>query len=146
MRSGVVAASGVWLSILLTACANGPVEEGGPSAADDWVSANDAPDRGDDTGSEDGSGGDGGGPGGDGGDGGDGGGPGGDGGDTCTEYGPSNDWFHACEEDMPDNLFGSGLQNGQTALNFTMVDQNGDMVELYQFYGQVVVLDLFASW
>ena len=25
-------------------------------------------------------------------------------------------------------------------------DQKGDEVELYQFYGKVVVLDLFAEW
>ena len=27
-----------------------------------------------------------------------------------------------------------------------VIDQHGDTVELYQFYGQVVVLDIFASW
>ncbi len=137
MKCGVLVGSAC-LSVVLTAC-SGLVDDGGStSAADDWVSASEAPGGGtQDTGSSNEGGGNGGGGDGPG---------GGDGGDGCTEYGPDNGWFHACEEDMPANLSGFGLSQGQTAMNFTMVDQNGDFVELYQFYGQVVVLDLFASW
>jgi peroxiredoxin len=32
------------------------------------------------------------------------------------------------------------------APDFTLVDQHGDDVELYQFYGKIVVLDVFAEW
>ena len=33
-----------------------------------------------------------------------------------------------------------------TPYNFTLTDQFGTEVELYQFYGQVIVLDIFAEW
>ncbi len=32
------------------------------------------------------------------------------------------------------------------APNFTLLDQDGNEVELYQFYGQVVQLVIFAAW
>ena len=35
---------------------------------------------------------------------------------------------------------------GDILPNFTLTDQNGDDVELYQFYGNVVQLVLFAEW
>ena len=35
---------------------------------------------------------------------------------------------------------------GDVMPNFMVTDQNGDEVELYQFYGQVVQLVLFAQW
>lgn len=70
--------------------------------------------------------------------------------DTVVEvqpepYGPENEWYHADAADVtePDSC---GKQLGQTMCNFTMTDQNGDSVELYQFFGKVVVLDLFAEW
>jgi hypothetical protein len=139
MTRGVAALASLGLPMMLAACNNNAVDNDGISAADDWVSATDAEDR--DTGTGDGGTGD------DEGDGNGGDGNGGDGGgDACTEYGPNNAYFHACAEDMPDDLLGTTYRAGQTAKNFTMVDQNGDDVELYQFYGQVIVLDLFASW
>ncbi|MCO4746685.1 MAG: TlpA family protein disulfide reductase [Proteobacteria bacterium] len=61
-------------------------------------------------------------------------------------YGPDNQWFHAFEEDMPADLAATGNALGQVPANFTFIDQNGDEVELYQFYGQVVQLILFAQW
>lgn len=64
----------------------------------------------------------------------------------CDEYGPSNQWWHACSDDIPPGLEGSGFGVGQTVNNFTLVDQFGAEVELYQFYGKVVVLDVFAQW
>jgi len=60
------------------------------------------------------------------------------------EYGPSNSWFHTTT--LPSGLNGYSWSNGQIAPNFTFVDQFGDAVELYQFYGKVVMLDLFAEW
>ncbi len=61
-------------------------------------------------------------------------------------YGPENSWWHAYEDDVPADLAGTGWSNGDIATNFTLTDQFGDEVELYQFYGQVIVLDVFAYW
>ena len=61
-------------------------------------------------------------------------------------YGPENTWFHAELSDVPEGLSGTGYEVGDTAYNFTVQDQFGNSVELYQFYGQVIVLDVFAEW
>lgn len=73
--------------------------------------------------------------------------------DTATQtiqeeevYGPENSWFHANLSDVPQGLSGTGYEVGDTAYNFTLQDQFGNEVELYQFYGQVIVLDVFAEW
>jgi hypothetical protein len=66
--------------------------------------------------------------------------------DTDAEYGPSNDWWHARVSDVPTDMAGTGWREGDVAYNFTLSDQNGDEVELYQFYGKVVVLDVYAEW
>lgn len=60
-------------------------------------------------------------------------------------YGPDNEWPHALTSEVvqPDSC---GTSVNDVACNFTMKDQNGDEVELYQFSGKVVVLDLFAEW
>lgn len=63
-----------------------------------------------------------------------------------AEYGPENSWWHALEDDVPGDLAGTGYREGDIAYNFTARDQFGDEVELYQFHGQVIVLDLFAEW
>ena len=64
---------------------------------------------------------------------------------SSSQYGPDNDWYHAPENSVqePSNC---GYNEGDTACNFTMVDQNGDDVELYQFWGLVIVLDVYAEW
>ena len=63
-----------------------------------------------------------------------------------NEYGPPNAWWHAQADDVPPNLTGEGYGNGDIAHNFVLTDQNGDQVELYQFFGQVIVIDVFAFW
>ena len=63
-----------------------------------------------------------------------------------AEYGPENSWWHAMESDVPADLEGTGYGEGDIAYNFQLNDQFGDEVELYQFYGQVVVLDVYAEW
>ena len=63
-----------------------------------------------------------------------------------NEYGPPNSWWHADTGDVPPGLQGTGFDNGDIAHNFTLMDQNGDQVELYQFYGKVIVLDVFTYW
>ncbi|HMV67754.1 MAG TPA: TlpA disulfide reductase family protein [Myxococcota bacterium] len=61
-------------------------------------------------------------------------------------YGPPNVWWHADVSDVPPGLTGTGLDVGDVFPNFTLYDKNGDQVELYQFYGQAIMLDLFAMW
>lgn len=55
-----------------------------------------------------------------------------------------NAWSVTSE--LPDGLEGTGWGVGDTAYNFRLVDQNGDEVELYQFYGQVIMIDIFTEW
>jgi len=59
-------------------------------------------------------------------------------------FGPDNTWWHADAADVPDDLVGTGWDVGDVAPDFTLLDQFGDEVQLYQFYGQVIVLDIFA--
>jgi len=61
-------------------------------------------------------------------------------------FGPDNSWEHADAADVPCDLEGTGYASGDLAYNFLMLDQHGDTVELYQFYGKVIVLDLVAEW
>ena len=61
------------------------------------------------------------------------------------EYGPDNGWYHAYEDEVP-TTEECGYSQGDTICNFTLFDQYEDQVELYQFSGKVVVLDLFAEW
>ena len=60
-------------------------------------------------------------------------------------YGPENDWYHANVSDVPEEG-DCGFKEGDRACNMEFVDQNGDSVELYQFAGKLVVLDVFANW
>ena len=65
-------------------------------------------------------------------------------------YGPDNAWFHATDKQVPesymDGTVSTGTAVGDVMPNFTLTDQNGDDVELYQFYGKVVQLVLMAQW
>lgn len=63
-----------------------------------------------------------------------------------SEFGPENDWWHANDADVPSGLEGTGFRTGDVAYDFTAVDQNGDEVQLYQFYGQVILLDVLTEW
>ena len=63
-----------------------------------------------------------------------------------AEYGPENSWYHALESDIPEGLEGTGFGAGDIASNIYFSDQYGDEVELYQFYGQVILLDVYAEW
>ena len=65
---------------------------------------------------------------------------------ASAPYGPENSWWHADEADVPAELEGTGYKEGDIAYNFQLTDQFGDDMELYQFYGQVIVLDVFAEW
>jgi len=61
-------------------------------------------------------------------------------------YGPENSWSHAVTADVPSDLDGTGWRAGDVAHNWTLTDQYGEEVELYQFYGSVVVIDNFTEW
>lgn len=66
---------------------------------------------------------------------------------TDVPFGPENQWSHAMEGDVPDDLGDdTGIGVGEVISDFTLVDQNGDEVQLYQFYGKVIQLILFAEW
>ena len=65
---------------------------------------------------------------------------------ASDEYGPENSWWHAQADDVPGDLAGTGWNTGAVAHDFTLEDQFGDQVQLYQFYGKIVVLDVFAQW
>ena len=70
----------------------------------------------------------------------------GDDSETLGEYGPENTWWHASGSDVSEDLEGTGYSEGDIAYNFTLNDQFGDEVELYQFFGQVILLDVYAEW
>ncbi|MBT3223362.1 MAG: TlpA family protein disulfide reductase [Proteobacteria bacterium] len=55
-----------------------------------------------------------------------------------------NTWPQAAS--FPEGLEGTGRNKGDVAYDFTLKDQFGDKVQLYQFYGSVIVLDIFTGW
>ncbi len=68
--------------------------------------------------------------------------------DTQTGQAPQSD-THACHAQASTptaELSGTGIVNGETAYDFELADQNGDLVSLYDFHGCVVVLDLITQW
>ena len=56
--------------------------------------------------------------------------------------------FIACAENTPTSTPITTVRPelGKPAPNFTLKDQSGATVELYQFKGKVVVLDFWATW
>ncbi len=63
-----------------------------------------------------------------------------------AQFGPDNRWPHATTDEVPAGLTGTGVGVGDIVYDFTLVDQDGNDVQLYQFYGRVVQLVLFAAW
>ncbi len=61
-------------------------------------------------------------------------------------FGPVNEWWHAADRSIPPGLAGTGWADDDIAYDFTLMDQHGDLVQLYQFYGTVIVLDIVAMW
>ena len=61
-----------------------------------------------------------------------------------TPYGPDNQWSHADAANVVEHP-DCGTTNGAYACNFTLKDQFGDDVELYQFTGKVIVLDIIGE-
>ena len=56
---------------------------------------------------------------------------------------PDNRWPLS---EPPAGLVGNGFAEGQTPPDFRLTDQHGDEVSLWQFYGQVVLLDISTMW
>jgi len=56
---------------------------------------------------------------------------------------PENSWY---SEVPPASLSEQGFLEGDVPPDFRMIDQFGDEVSLWQFYGQLVVVDISALW
>lgn len=64
--------------------------------------------------------------------------------DDCAEWvAPENSWrTHA----PPECLTSEGVQVGQLIPDMRMMDQHGDELSLWQFYGEVIVIDFSTMW
>lgn len=56
---------------------------------------------------------------------------------------PENSWS---VNEPPPNLEGEGFSLGDVPHDFRMVDQHGQDVSLWQFYGSVILLDISTMW
>lgn len=56
---------------------------------------------------------------------------------------PSNSWGSSVP---PSSLVGEGFSVGQVPYDFRLVDQHGEEVALWQFYGSVILLDISTMW
>jgi peroxiredoxin len=56
---------------------------------------------------------------------------------------PDNSWFQG---QVPSDLEAEGFGVGQVPPDFRLVDQHGDTVSLWQFHGQIIVLDISTMW
>ena len=56
---------------------------------------------------------------------------------------PDNRWY---TESPPSDLVEEGFGRQQVVQDLRMMDQFGDEVSLWQFYGQLVLLDISAEW
>jgi peroxiredoxin len=57
---------------------------------------------------------------------------------------PENSWESV--ETVPADLKAEGFREGEVAPDIRLLDQNGDEVSLWQFYGDVVAIDLSTMW
>ena len=72
-----------------------------------------------------------------------------DSGPAEEEATPTEQVVTACQSNASiptDALSGTGIDVGDTAYNFDLIDQHGERVSLYDFHGCVVVLDLVTQW
>ena len=56
---------------------------------------------------------------------------------------PENSWELT---EPPDGTVGTGFNEGDTVPDFRLGDQLGDEVSLWQFYGDVILLDISTVW
>lgn len=57
---------------------------------------------------------------------------------------PENSW--PIGDPVPASLAPTGWRKGETPDDFRLMDQYGDTVSLWQFYGMVVVVDISTGW
>ena len=57
---------------------------------------------------------------------------------------PENNW--PATDQLPEEFKGEGFSVGQVVPELVAIDQNGDEFSLWQFYGQVVILDISTMW
>ncbi|MDG1482813.1 MAG: redoxin domain-containing protein [Myxococcota bacterium] len=60
----------------------------------------------------------------------------------CDWLSPDNDWSMG----EPPCLEAEGFESGQIVPDIRLMDQNGDEVSLWQFYGDLIFLDFSAEW
>ncbi len=63
--------------------------------------------------------------------------------DTIPWTPPSNTWPAASP---PNDLIATGWLPGETVPDARLVDQHGDTVSLWQFYGNIVLVDVSTMW
>ena len=56
---------------------------------------------------------------------------------------PTNSWP---VQQPPEDLTGEGFFVGQVPFDFRLLDQHGDEVSLWQFYGDVILMDISTMW
>ncbi|MEC8425137.1 MAG: redoxin domain-containing protein [Myxococcota bacterium] len=57
---------------------------------------------------------------------------------------PENAWHSV--DSLPADLESQGWAEGQVPPDARLLDQNGDIVSLWQFYGDVIALDISTMW
>ncbi len=62
---------------------------------------------------------------------------------TCGGEDLENVWDKSAP---PNTLEGEGFSRGAVVPDFCMEDQNGDKTSLWQFYGDVILLDISTMW
>lgn len=62
---------------------------------------------------------------------------------TCGGEELQNTWNKSVP---PQTLVSEGSAKGQVAADFCMVDQHGDKTSLWQFYGDLILLDISTMW
>ena len=62
---------------------------------------------------------------------------------TCGGEDLVNAWAKSAP---PKTLEGEGYARGSVVPDFCMEDQNGDKTSLWQFYGDVILLDISTMW
>jgi len=62
--------------------------------------------------------------------------------DSCDWDAPSNSW----PMNEPSCLTGEGFDEGSVVPDMRLLDQNGEEVSMWQFYGMLVVLDFSTMW
>ena len=66
-----------------------------------------------------------------------------DSGSSGSWIAPDNSWVSA---EPPSDLVGEGWQEGQVVPDARFFDQYGQDVSIWQFYGQVIALDVSTIW